>query len=217
MQTADPYAPGGIYNGYMIADRVFKNTDGRVEWREAVGRKHIAEPDGKFDRQKNESDRRKEKSGKPLVEVLSPGIAAAAEREFAERIEAEKLSDKKTAKFFTLEAPIVIGDEFKAMVAREFRRVAYTGTMGWRQQLVRPAHEVALGIWLARLQPDPSLPERAQTRQNAPVAAPAAKSEPSPTPAQKKRLDALDALLEESLVTQDEYDAKRREILGVEP
>ena len=32
-----------------------------------------------------------------------------------------------------------------------------------------------------------------------------------------KRLDALDALLAESLVTRDEYDAKRREILGVEP
>ena len=49
------------------------------------------------------------------------------------------------------------------------------------------------------------------------MAAPAAKPEPSPTPAQRKRLAALDALLEESLVTQDEYDAKRREILGVEP
>ena len=48
-------------------------------------------------------------------------------------------------------------------------------------------------------------------------AAPAAKPEPSPTPAQRKRLAALDALLEESLVTRDEYDAKRREILGVEP
>ena len=48
----------------------------------------------------------------------------------------------------------MIGEEFKAMVAREFRRVAYTGTMGWRQQLVRPAHEVSLGIWLARLKPD---------------------------------------------------------------
>lgn len=212
-QTADPYAPGGIYHGYMLADRVFKDSDGRVEWREATGRKHKDEPEGKFDRQKYTEQRRKEQSGKPLVEVLSPSLAATAEQEFSERIEAEVLADKKTAKFFTLESPIVIGEEFKAMVAREFRRVAYTGTMGWRQQIVRPAHEVALGIWLARLAPDPSLPERAQTRQNAPVAAPAAKSEPSPTSAQKKRLDALDALLAESLVTQAEYDAKRREIL----
>ncbi|MBQ3807258.1 MAG: hypothetical protein II840_04810, partial [Kiritimatiellae bacterium] len=54
-------------------------------------------------------------------------------------------------RFFTLEAPIVIGKEFKDMVSREFRRVVYTGTMGWRKQLVRPSHEVALGIWLARL------------------------------------------------------------------
>ena len=89
--------------------------------------------------------------GKPLVEVLSPALAAEAEHMFSERIEGETLSDKKTSKFFTLEAPIVIGEEYKTMVAREFRRVAYTGTMGWRQQLVRPAHEVALGIWLARL------------------------------------------------------------------
>jgi hypothetical protein len=83
--------------------------------------------------------------------VLSPRVAAEAEKEFSKLIEAEVLSDKKTAKFFTLEAPIVIGRKFKAMVAREFRRVVYTGTMGWRKQLVRPSHEVALGIWLARL------------------------------------------------------------------
>jgi len=63
----------------------------------------------------------------------------------------DKLADKKTAKFFTLEAPIEIGEEYKAMVAREFRRIVFTGTMGWRRQLIRPAHEVALGIWLARL------------------------------------------------------------------
>ena len=78
-------------------------------------------PDGKA----QEKEKRLEMSGKPL--------------------------DKKTARFFTLEAPIVIGKEFKDMVSREFRRVVYTGTMGWRQQLVRPSHEVALGIWLARL------------------------------------------------------------------
>jgi hypothetical protein len=36
-------------------------------------------------------------------------------------------------------------------VAREFRRVVYTGTMDARRQLVRPAHEVAIGIWLATL------------------------------------------------------------------
>ena len=36
-------------------------------------------------------------------------------------------------------------------VAREFKRIAYTGTMCWRRQIRRPAHEVALGIWLASL------------------------------------------------------------------
>lgn len=212
-QSTDPYAPGGIYYGYMIADRVFKSTDGRVEWREATGKVHKDAPEGKFDRQRYMDEKRKANSGKPLAEVLSATLAKSAEAEFTKYIEADVLSDKKTAKFFTLEAPIVIGDEFKAMVAREFRRVAYTGTMGWRQQIVRPAHEVALGIWLARLQPDPSLAERAQTRQNAPVAAPKPKSAPSPTPAQAKRLATLDALLAEGLVTQAEYDAKKADIL----
>ena len=28
----------------------------------------------------------------------------------------------------------------------ELGRIAYTGTMGWRQKLNRPAHEVAVGI-----------------------------------------------------------------------
>lgn len=163
-QSTDPYAPGGVYHGYMIADRVFKVTDGRIEWRTTSGLVHKFAPEGKFDRQRYADEKRKEKSGKPLVEVLSAALARSAEEEFAKRIEAEVLSDKKTAKFFTLEAPIVIGEEFKDMVAREFRRVAYTGTMGWRQQLVRPAHEVALGIWLARLQPDPSLAEGIATQ-----------------------------------------------------
>ena len=131
-QTSNPYAPGGTYRGYMIADRVFKAPAARPS--------PTARP-------------RQELSGRPLVEILSPTLAASAERAFAERIEADRLSDKKTAKFFSLEAPIVIGDDYKAMVAREFRRIAYTGTMGWRQQIVRPAHEVALGIWLARLVP----------------------------------------------------------------
>ena len=142
-QTDDPHGIGGVYRGYMLSDRVFKSSDGRDEWRAAT--KGDAKPDGKA------QDKRLEMSGKPLCEVLSPKVVAEAEKEFSKLIEAEALSDKKTAKFFTLEAPIVIGKKFKAMVAREFRRVVYTGTMGWRQQLVRPSHEVALGIWLARL------------------------------------------------------------------
>ena len=83
--------------------------------------------------------------------MLSPALAEVAEQAFAERIEAETLADGKTSKSFTFEAPIVIGEDFKAMVSREFRRIVYTGTMGWRQQIVRPAREVALGIWLATL------------------------------------------------------------------
>ena len=144
-QTDDPHGIGGVYRGYIISDRVFKLSDGRDEWRAAV--KGDTKPDGKA----QEKEKRLQMSGKPLCEVLSPKVAAEAEKEFSKLIEAEVLSDKKTAKFFTLEAPIVIGKEFKDMVSREFRRVVYTGTMGWRKQLVRPSHEVALGIWLARL------------------------------------------------------------------
>ena len=144
-QTDDPHGIGGVYRGYMLSDRVFKSSDGRTEWRAAA--KSDAKPDGKA----QEKEKRLQMSGKPLCGVLSPKVAAEAEKEFSKLIEAEVLSDKKTARFFTLEAPIVIGEEFKDMVSREFRRVVYTGTMGWRKQLVRPSHEVALGIWLARL------------------------------------------------------------------
>ncbi len=144
-QTDDPHGIGGVYRGYIISDRVFKSSDGRTEWRAAA--KSDAKPDGKA----QEKEKRLQMSGKPLCGVLSPKVAAEAEKEFSKLIEAEVLSDKKTARFFTLEAPIVIGKEFKDMVSREFRRVVYTGTMGWRKQLVRPSHEVALGIWLARL------------------------------------------------------------------
>ena len=39
------------------------------------------------------------------------------------------------------------------LLQREFGRIVITGTMAWRRQMVRPAHEVALGIWLAQLVP----------------------------------------------------------------
>ena len=89
--------------------------------------------------------------GKPLCEVLSPDLARQAEAEFTRQIEADSLVDAKTPKTFKLNEPIKVTDDFKEAVAREFRRIAYTGTMGWRKKLNRPAHEVALGIWLARL------------------------------------------------------------------
>ena len=135
-QNADPNAPGGAYRGYMLMDRVFRGEGGRGGGSGEGGR----------------SGRGADLKGKALCEVLSPEVAKKAEAEFAQRIETETLTDKKTAKFFTLEAPIAIGEDFKAMVAREFRRIAYTGTMGWRRQLDRPVREVALGIWIARLE-----------------------------------------------------------------
>ena len=39
----------------------------------------------------------------------------------------------------------------QSLLQREFGRIVITGTMAWRRQMGRPAHEVALGIWLAGL------------------------------------------------------------------
>ena len=37
------------------------------------------------------------------------------------------------------------------LLQREFGRIVITGTMAWQRQMRRPAHEVALGVWLACL------------------------------------------------------------------
>ena len=139
------------YDGLNLKDRIFCDTDGRLQWRIEQGKVHQKREDGKFDHQEYVDKLRKENRGKPLCEVLSPDLAKAAEVEFTRQIEADTLVDAKTPKSFKLDAPIKVTDDFKEAVAREFRRIAYTGTMGWRQKLNRPAHEVALGIWLSRL------------------------------------------------------------------
>ena len=146
------------YNGYILKDRVFKDTDGRAEWRKEKTEEYVS---GLNDKQKKNraalnakyEAQRKEQKGKPLCEVLSPDLAREAEIEFTRQIEADTLVDAKTPKTFKLESPIKVTDDFKEAVAREFRRIAYTGTMGWKQKLNRPAHEVAVGIWLSRLAP----------------------------------------------------------------
>ena len=193
------------YQGYILKDRIFKDSDGRVEWRIEQGKTHKLVEEGRFDHQAYVDKQRKENRGKPLCEILSPDLAKVAEAEFTRQIEADTLVDAKTPKDFKLEEPIRVTDDFKEAVAREFRRIAYTGTMGWRQKLNRPAHEVAIGIWLAGLKPVKR--EEAKSRSTAfrPVV---------PTAEQKKRLKTLDALLAEGLVTQEEYDAKKAEILG---
>ena len=99
---------------------------------------------------------------------------------------------------FTLESPIVIGDEFKDMVAREFRRVAYTGTMKYSLQIVRPAHEVALGIWLARLEVKGEV-GNGKRKIGERGAGNGEREERALTQEQKNRLAQLDALLAEEL------------------
>ena len=119
--------PGGLYNGYMLLDRVF------------IG-----------DAQ-NAARSRDPRKGKRLADVVRPGKVAALERHFTELIEADGVADKKSARRFKLERPLKVTPVLAPAVAREFRRVIYTGTMDARRQLVRPAHEVAVGIWLAGL------------------------------------------------------------------
>ena len=135
-------------DGYNLKDRVFVE-DGRVDWQSA---QELSDKKHNIRRRKWQKIRQKERKGSPLVEIVAqPETLAMLRREWVGLIEGDNLTDKKTAKVFTLEKPIRIGEEFKAMVEREFGRVAYTGTMKYQLQLVRPAHEVALGIWLARL------------------------------------------------------------------
>lgn len=137
------------YRGYNLQDRVFLDIDGRAAWRQEKGMDGSEE---NAKRRQYDKDRRAGQLGKPICEIVQPATAAELECEWAKLIEGDVLADKKTAKFFKLEKPIVIGKKYAALVAREFRRVIFTGTMKYQQQLVRPAHEVALGIWLARME-----------------------------------------------------------------
>lgn len=136
------------YCGLNLRDRIFKDSDGRVEWRES---QELSDDKDSVKRREWSKKRFRELKGRLLCEVLSPALAKKAEAEFTRQIEADTLVDAKTPKTFKLEESIRVGESFKAAVAREFRRIAYTGTMGWKQKLNRPAHEVAIGIWLAGL------------------------------------------------------------------
>ena len=119
--------PGGLYNGYMLLDRVF------------------------IDDAPNAARNRDRRKGKMLADVVQPGKVAALERHFTALIEADGIADKKSAGRFKLERPVKVTPDLAPAVAREFRRVVYTGTMDARRQLIRPAHEVAIGIWLTTL------------------------------------------------------------------
>ena len=156
------------------------------------------------------SDGRQKNRGKTLVDVYGEEFVREAVTEFSSLIAADHIGNAKTRNFLWEEKGIPI-EGSEPLIERELRRVICSGTMGWHRQLIRPAHEVAVGIWMVGL--DPASVERPQTRQKAPVSAPKPKPAPSPTPEQKARLATLDALLAEGLVTQSEYDAKRIEIL----
>ena len=135
LRAATYVVRGDPYQGYNLKDRVFSDTDARVEWRE---KQELSDDKENVKRREWSKKRFRELKGKPLCEVLSPALAKEAEVEFTRQIEADSLSVK-------------VGEAFKDAVVREFRRIAYTGTMGWKKKLNRPAHEVAVGIWLAGL------------------------------------------------------------------
>ena len=135
LPEAAPHEPGGTYNAYSIMDRVFlEDLDTGLEVR---GENEI-------------NTHRNLKAGRPLWMSVRPETAERLEREFVERIEADALADAKM-KGFRLESPIRVAEEFREMVRGEFRRIIYTGTMSYSRQLVRPAHETAVAIWLAGL------------------------------------------------------------------
>lgn len=149
--------------------------------------------------------RQKDKD-KPLHEVIGESGYAEALAHFRELIAADPIGNAKTKDTLWLENGISI-EGWDIEIERAFRRVLYTGTMSWRRQLIRPAHEVAVGIWMA------SLAKCHDTRKSAPLCPPSPSAASLPTPEQTARLTALDGLLAEGLITQDEYAAKKAEIL----
>jgi len=127
LPDADPYSSGGLYRGYMLLDRVFRD-----------------------DLPKDAAPRPAARPQQFLADSVSPAKAQELARAFKARIEADTLADAKHPGF-RLERPIRVTPEFEPLVAAEFRRIVRTGTMSASRQLVRPAHEVAIGIWLAAL------------------------------------------------------------------
>lgn len=153
---------------------------------------------------------RQKVKGKTLVEVYGEGFMKEALPEFTSLIAADHIGNAKT-KDYLWEKDGISTKGSEPLIERELRRVLCSGTMGWRRQLIRPAHEVAVGIWMAGLAPAPT--NAPKTRHSAPVAAPEPDAAPPPAPARESRLAALNALFAEGLVTQAEYDAKKAEIL----
>ena len=140
-----PRKAGGAYCGYQLCDRVF--------WGEgATGKMPVAPVNGQDARCPSG------RKGRRLVEVVSAATAQTLERLFVERIEGDPISDNRKGgrrgdglRVQVLDKPLKVTNVFLGAVKREFGRIVYTGTMGGRQQIVRPAHEVAVGIWLSSL------------------------------------------------------------------
>ena len=112
---------GGAYRGYCLLDRVFLAPP--AGWRGAPGRR-CGEP-------------------RTVAGSVSAEAAARLEREFAALVEGDPVCGGRAVPG----AP----EEFAPLVRREFGRILRTGTMSLGRQLVRPAHEVALALFLISL------------------------------------------------------------------
>ena len=150
-----PRNAGGAYCGCQLRDRAFKDEDGRVSWREERARQSGETEDKGKAKKKNDRSALK---GKRLVEVVPAATATELERLFIEKIENDPISDNRNGgrkseglRVKVLDEPLKVTDDLMDIVKREFRRIVYTGTMAGRQQIIRPAHEVAVGIWLTTL------------------------------------------------------------------
>ena len=202
MPEIGPRNAGGAYCGCQLRDRAFKDEDGRVSWREERARQSGETEDKGKAKKKNDRSALK---GKRLVEVVPAATATELERLFIEKIENDPISDNRNGgrkseglRVKVLDEPLKVTDDLMDIVKREFRRIVYTGTMAGRQQIIRPAHEVAVGIWLTTLFGD----RQAEMKDSVPA-----------DPIEAKLAD-IEEQFNKGLITEEERAQRRASILS---
>lgn len=125
---------GGAYRGYCLSDRVFLVPAESVDERKS---------------------RRLDKN-LTLVEVVPEVVAARLEREFVSLIEDDPVAERRNGTRRgtgmpmrkVLDAPLKVTKGLMPLVHREFGRIICSGTMSAARQLKRPAHEMAVALFL---------------------------------------------------------------------
>ncbi len=160
MPGRGPQESGGAYNAYQLQDRVFNARDGRVDYLISRGTYRATE-NGAFDAGNWSRVDDVKRRGKLLVDAVPADKIPELEKLFAGKIEADPISQNRHGgkKAEACERRKILGrplkiesEDWKRIVAREFRRIVFSGSMSYEQQLRRPAHEVAVGLWLSTLE-----------------------------------------------------------------